>query len=47
MTRTEGGALRRDAELLELHMRNVRAAIDYRNGLLAALLTIIGEVRTR
>jgi hypothetical protein len=47
MMRTEGGALQRDAELLELHMRNVEAAIDYRNGLLAALLSIVGEVRAR
>jgi hypothetical protein len=47
MTRTEGGSLQHDTELLGLHMRNVQSAIDYRNGLLAGLLTIIGEVRTR
>lgn len=47
MTRTEGGALQRDAELLELHMRNVQSAIAYRNGLLEALLTIVREARSR
>ena len=47
MTRTEGGALQRDAELLELHMRNVQAAVEYRNGLLAALLSIVREARSR
>lgn len=47
MTRSEGGALQRDTELLELHLDNVQAAIDYRNGLLEALLTIVREARSR
>lgn len=47
MTRTESGVLQRDAELLELHMRNVQSAIDYRNGLLQALLSIVREARAR
>ena len=47
MTRAEGETLQRDAELLELHMRNVQSAIDYRNGLLAALLSIVREARSR
>lgn len=47
MTRTDSGALQQDADLLELHMRNVQAAIDYRNGLLQALLTMVREARTR
>ena len=47
MTRTEGGALQHDAELLDLHMRNVQAAIDYRNGLLQSLLTMIRERPSR
>jgi len=47
MTRSESGALQRDADLLELHMRNVQSAIDYRNGLLQALLSIVREARSR
>lgn len=47
MSRSEGGALQRDADLLELHMRNVQAAIDYRASLLNALLTIIREAPSR
>lgn len=47
MTRTESGVLQRDAELLEIHMRNVQAAIEYRNGLLASLLKTVREARSR
>lgn len=47
MTRTESGVLQRDAELLEIHMRNVQAAIEYRNGLLASLLSTVREMRSR
>lgn len=47
MTRSESGVLQRDEALLEIHMRNVQAAIEYRNGLLASLLSTVREVRSR
>ncbi|HEX6385237.1 MAG TPA: hypothetical protein VF177_11250 [Anaerolineae bacterium] len=47
MTRSEAGALERDVDLLELHMRNVTSAIEYRASLLDALLTAIRQSRTR
>ena len=47
MTRSESGVLQRDEELLDIHMRNVQAAIEYRNGLLASLLSTVREARSR
>ena len=47
MKRSAEGTLESDTELLALHMRNVQAAIDYRNGLLESLMSIIREARPR
>ena len=47
MTRTETGALERDAALLELHLSNVRSATDYRTDLLGVLLSIVRQPRSR
>ena len=47
MTRSDAGAPETDVALLELHMRNVTSAIEYRSSLLNALLTVVRELRTR
>lgn len=47
MTRTDAGALERDATLLDLHLSNVSSAIEYRSSLLNALLSIIRQPRSR
>jgi hypothetical protein len=47
MTRTDAGALERDATLLELHLSNVSSAIEYRNSLLNALLSVVRQLRSR
>ncbi len=41
MQRTEKGNLEVDATLLDIHSRNVAAAIEYRAKMLASLLTLL------
>jgi hypothetical protein len=47
MRQTATGALERDETLLDLHMKNVSSAIEYRASLLEALLSVVRPTRSR
>jgi hypothetical protein len=47
MTRAATGALERDEALLDLHLRNVASAVEYRASLLDALLSAVRQTRSR